>query len=274
MSEYPIQGDPTPFSDIQHCIYIHKNNINGKVYIGQAKGDPRSRWGANGCNYRKQPDFWNAIQEFGWNNFDHIVLESSLTAEQANEAEKRWIAFYKANNPDFGYNRTSGGKGSYALTEDAIKKKAEGMARFWASEAGRQQAAKHSQEMIGAKNPMYGKHHSEEAKAKMSKAHSGERNPCFGKHFSEEHRAKISASLSGENNYWHGKTGILNKASKQVYCEELHRVFGSTKEASAELRIDNSSIGKCCKGSRKTAGGYHWRYATAEEICKLKEVSA
>lgn len=273
MSEYPIQGDPTPFSKIYHCIYIHKNKVNGKVYIGQAKGDPCDRWGSNGCNYRKQPSFWSAIQEYGWSNFDHMILETNLTAEQANEAERRWIALYKANNSDFGYNRTGGGKGSYQLTEEAAQKKAEGMARYWASEVGRQQATVHSRAMMGENNPMYGKHHSEETRAKISKAITGEHNPNFGKHFSKDHRAKLSAALSGENNYWYGKTGILNKASKQVYCEELSRIFGSAKEAAAELGIDNSSIGKCCKGSRKTAGGYHWRYATEEEIYKLKGAS-
>ena len=31
--------------------------------------------------------------------------------------------------------------------------------------------------------------------------------------------------------------------------------------ASKELKIDNSLITKCCKGKRRTAGGYIWRYA-------------
>ena len=66
----------------------------------------------------------------------------------------------------------------------------------------------------GGNNPMFGKHHSEEAKIemtkgkkgkirkpfsketkrKMSEAHKGENNPMFGKHHSEETRRKMRLS--------------------------------------------------------------------------------
>ena len=65
------------------------------------------------------------------------------------------------------------------------------------------------------KNPMFGKHRSEEARKKLSMSHSGEKNPMFGKrgekhpmfgkHHSEEARKKISLSHSGENNPMFGK---------------------------------------------------------------------
>ena len=46
-----------------------------------------------------------------------------------------------------------------------------------------------------------------------------------------------------------------------VYCEELHKVFESAKTAAEELGIHRCNITSCCKGKRKTCGGYHWRYA-------------
>ena len=50
---------------------------------------------------------------------------------------------------------------------------------------------------VGEKNPMFGKHHSEDARLKMREAHSnidisGEKHPMFGKHHSEETRRKMS----------------------------------------------------------------------------------
>ena len=36
--------------------------------------------------------------------------------------------------------------------------------------------------------------------------------------------------------------------------------FYSTREAEAITGIDNSGISKVCKGKRKTAGGYKWKY--------------
>lgn len=41
---------------------------------------------------------------------------------------------------------------------------------------------------------------------------------------------------------------------------ELIKKWSSSKEASKALNIDDSSIYKCCKGKRKTVGGYIWRY--------------
>lgn len=38
------------------------------------------------------------------------------------------------------------------------------------------------------------------------------------------------------------------------------REWGSLTEASSTLHIHNGSISECCKGKRKTAGGYVWKY--------------
>ena len=38
------------------------------------------------------------------------------------------------------------------------------------------------------------------------------------------------------------------------------KIFNSIKEASQELNINGSNICQCCKGKRKEAGGYQWRY--------------
>lgn len=47
---------------------------------------------------------------------------------------------------------------------------------------------------------------------------------------------------------------------KAVRCIELDKVFDCSQTAMRELRIDGSDIRKCCKGQKKTAGGYHWEY--------------
>jgi hypothetical protein len=53
--------------------------------------------------------------------------------------------------------------------------------------------------------------------------------------------------------------------SKPVYCVELDKVFPSGAKAKEELGINNSHITACCKGIRKTAGGYHWEYSDAAD---------
>lgn len=90
---------------------MHRNKINNKVYIGQTVQDYlQDRW-KNGKGYKTCYYFYNAIQKYGWDNFEHIVLEQNenWTQEELNNKEKYYIAKYKSNNPEYGYNITDGG---------------------------------------------------------------------------------------------------------------------------------------------------------------------
>lgn len=93
----------------KYCIYKHINNINKKIYIGQTCQIPTYRWGKNGDGYKNSPHFYSAIQKYGWENFDHEILYTNLTKEQANELEKQLIQKYKSRNPEYGYNSQIGG---------------------------------------------------------------------------------------------------------------------------------------------------------------------
>ena len=66
---------------------MHRNTKNGKLYFGQTCQIVEQRW-KNGKGYDKCPNFWNAIIAEGWNNFEHIVLDTELSKEQADEKEK------------------------------------------------------------------------------------------------------------------------------------------------------------------------------------------
>lgn len=50
----------------------------------------------------------------------------------------------------------------------------------------------------------------------------------------------------------------LDSVSKKVLCLETKESYPSAKEACRKTGIDYSSISKCCKGRKLTAGGYHW----------------
>ena len=94
------------------AIYKYENKINHKVYIGQTCQKPEKRWDY-GCGYKRHNlHFYNAIQKYGWDNFEHIILEDCLSLEQANEREQYWIKYYNSNQQEKGYNLTAGGDGS------------------------------------------------------------------------------------------------------------------------------------------------------------------
>ena len=57
----------------------------------------------------------------------------------------------------------------------------------------------------------------------------------------------------------------LPNKEKPVLCVELNKEFNSMQEASRVLGIPQSSISKVCRGERKLAGGYTWKYIEGEK---------
>lgn len=104
-------------------VYMHINKINNKKYVGiTCKQTPQKRWGKNGHHYLlkykngtyKHPLFANAINKYGWDNFEHIVLYSELSEQEAKQKEIELIAYYHTyvGDPECnGYNMTLGGDG-------------------------------------------------------------------------------------------------------------------------------------------------------------------
>ena len=91
----------------------------------------------------------------------------------------------------------------------------------------------------------------EEQKRKMSDNHadfSGEKNPMFGKHHSGKTKNKISQSM--------GVNGILQFSKNGEFIAE----YPSTKEAERLTGCYHGHICQCCKGTRKSTGGFIWRY--------------
>lgn len=93
----------------KYCVYMHRNKINNKKYIGITCRKPEYRWGKDGYSYKGQV-FKTAIDKYGWDNFDHIILFNDLNAEDAYKKEQELIKLYKSNQKEFGYNLSIGGE--------------------------------------------------------------------------------------------------------------------------------------------------------------------
>ena len=105
--------------DRKYCVYMHINKINGKKYIGITSKKPNDRFGKDGKNYIKCPAFWHAIQKYGWENFEHQILETNLTEEEACKREIELIEKYHTTDKQFGYNISKGGN---VLDHECIEK--------------------------------------------------------------------------------------------------------------------------------------------------------
>ena len=129
-----------------YCVYVHRNKINGKSYVGQTcQTPPEKRWGYNGCGYKYNQYFTNSIQKYGWDNFEHEIVKTNLTKEEADDLEKLLIQKLNSMAPN-GYNLKEGGSNG-KMSEESKKKMSE--------------SAKGNQNCKGYK-------HTEEAKKKMS----------------------------------------------------------------------------------------------------------
>ena len=94
---------------IKKSIYIIKNRINNKVYIGQAI-DPQHRFISHLSRAKTNSDhsaIHDAIIALGKDNFYYEILEKDV--ENYNDREQYWIKYYNSLVPN-GYNLTIGGE--------------------------------------------------------------------------------------------------------------------------------------------------------------------
>ena len=164
-------------------IYCHTNRITRMSYVGQTKFSMEKRWKDHVKSAAKCKHYFaRAIAKHGPEAFDHVVLETHETQEDANEAENFFIEYLQTLSPN-GYNLNTGG--------DVCKPSDETKAKLSASHKGVGLGRKHSDETRAKIAAAFkGKSLSPETRAKMSASHKG-------KTFSPEHRAKMSASKVG-----------------------------------------------------------------------------
>ena len=250
--------------DKLYSVYCHLNKINGKRYIGITFRPVLKRW-KNGKGYNEvhQPIFAAAIKKYGWNNFEHIIIEENIIGhELACEKEKYWISYYHTWIKDplcAGYNMTPGGDfcnfaGKHHTEEAKIKIAAA------AKTSRKHKYTEEERHAISLRNTGY--RHTEEAKQKIGLASAGHT-------LSTEAKLKISAKKKGVKLSDDHKLALHKKHNSswktiKIYCIELDIIFDNIDDAHEKTNINKDNIRKVCRGERITAGGYHWEYYKKE----------
>lgn len=107
-------------------IYMIKNTVNNKVYIGQTKAF-KYRWQQHKSDLRNNRHH-NKHLQFAWFKYGEDVFTFEIIEEcpieSLNEKEKYWIQYYNSNDSTYGYNSDCGGQGisGYVHTEEEICK--------------------------------------------------------------------------------------------------------------------------------------------------------
>jgi group I intron endonuclease len=170
----------------------------GRVYVGQTVQGLATRKGEHIFRSKKgdrRSPFQTALLDEGAENFTWEQIDTAESREDLDEKEKQWIAHFNSINPVKGYNGTDGGSKTVYSPEtrkkisEALKgkkKSLEHCRKVGEGNKGKiispEHRSKISEANKGENHPMYGRHHTEEAKQKMSKAKKalqvGERNPA------------------------------------------------------------------------------------------------
>lgn len=263
---------------------MHINKINNKKYVGITSQKVENRW-SNGKGYQENTYFRNAVDKYGWDSFEHLILFTGLNKDKANNYEILLIELFQSNNRDKGYNLTSGGGGikGFKMSEDTKKKM--------------------SESHKGEKHPLYNKNRTDEVKLKISETKKESNNNKRGnnpkarkivclntKEFfscirdaSQKYsipEANITQCLSRGQKYsglntltseklvWMYYEDYIKKTTdqinkilnfnefKKVKCLNTNEIFNSAFEASNKYSIEISSIRKCCNNKLKSAGKY------------------
>lgn len=233
-----------------YTLYVHVNKTNGKRYVGITRQSVEQRW-RNGRGYSNNVAFMGAIQKYGWDGFEHIVLAENLTASEAAKEEIRLIAEWKTMNPEYGYNNHPGGT---IDTPEGVKcinktKKERGLLKkVVCVETG---------EIFDSVA---------DASRKIGCDPSSIVHIC-------NHRSK-TYTVGGYHwcyfdEYYDYEYPECRK--RQIVCLETGRKFESSREAARVTGATHTGILSCCNGTAVSAKGLHFCYAEDADSYKARE---
>lgn len=189
-------------------IYKARNKVNNKVYIGFAtnflKRRNDHRCGAKNKNHNQY--FYNAINKYGWENFEWEILKEDAKIEDEAYFIELFESYYEYGK---GYNLTKGGEGKYGYktSEQTRKKISNTMKKKQVTERQVEILRENAKRMKGVPRPQEikdqislsnkGRKLTDEHRLNISKNHAAHRES--GSFYSSlEYKTKMSNSLRGK----------------------------------------------------------------------------
>ena len=216
-------------------VYLVKNIINGKKYVGLTTQSLETRWQQHVYEaFRKNNNryFYNSIRKYGKDSFKCSILEECKDEQELDAKEIYWIN--QLGSFRDGYNLTIGGEGGYKeITRKKMSLACQG--KKFSDEHRKNLSISHMGISVGEKNGMFGR--------------KGVNHHAFGKKRSKEAREKISRN--------HGR----NRKIEQYDLDGKYlKSYDSIQQAILDVGGHNANIIKCCKDQRNKAYGYRWKY--------------
>ena len=220
-----------------YCVYMHKNKINQKVYIGITGQLPEKRWN-NGKGYLNQGCFGHAVKKYGFDNFEHIILYNNLTKEEAEELEIKTIALHDSTNKDKGYNIQRGGDLSFSKEVYQYDRSSGNFIKKWKS-------------VIDIEREL------NIPNADISSVCLGKVKTTHNYYFSYN---DLGYSLPSDVYDWINTNDCKVKIAQYDKDGNFIAIHNSISEASRKTQTSASSITQCCNNKYKHANNYIWKY--------------
>lgn len=238
--------------DINHIgvIYKIKNKINNKLYIGQTVDYKRRLW--EHCRSKKSTPLYNSIKKYGFENFEFSIIDTATTIDELNEKEILYINKYNTRDKSVGYNIEFGGRNSIPAeeTREKMSKSHQGIKQSeeWISKRVHKQGSEAALK--------YGKPKTDEEKKYLSK-----NSPKFwqNKQRSDETKEKIRQTKLNSGMSEKTVAAICKPVYKLNLTTKDIKKFQSTKEASINEGVNQSTISRWCK-ENKTVGEIRWSF--------------
>lgn len=122
-------------------IYVIKNLINGKIYVGKSKNCYKrlhqhlSDIKIENRNYNENPHLLNAFKKYGSDNFDYYIIERFEICNNIEdilaERELYWMKELDSLNKEKGYNLRYDSQGKCYCSEETRKKIGERAKKDW-----------------------------------------------------------------------------------------------------------------------------------------------
>ena len=269
-------------------IYMRISPSGGK-YIGKTIFSEQERWRghtiASTCPYATDYDVLlsRAIRKYGAENFTATILEDNLEDNKLSEREIYWIDYYKTYYLDnnHGYNMTRGGEGILKYPDNILLQLwNEGYSLKTIGEITGGTPSYLGQRLasLGINRELFKIRGNRDGAITLMK--NNPKNKQIYDLWKQGYcmsdiRKKINIDMHTavnmlksiynitEEEIQERKNKAISKSKQKVVYQydldnNLIQMWPSISEASAQLKIDNSSIGKCINNKRKTAGGFKW----------------
>jgi len=227
-------------------IYLIKNKINNKCYVGQTIRKLQYRINehiSESIRHRDEYLIHKAIRKYGWASFEVLELENNIPIEKLNEKELYYTFKFNALTPT-GYVLRAGESNSNLMSDETRKK-------ISISKLGDKNPSKRLDVRQKISIAKKGKKMSNETKEKI-------RQSQYGKTHSEKTKLKMSI-IRKQNQF-----GKQNPNAKSILCFDLNNNFikkyDCIMDAAKELKLYQSNISNVLNNKYNRTGNYKFKY--------------